>query len=143
MILDTIRNRRGAEEEHRPEAVVVIVMRAAVMTETIAEEMTGAVGRADHRADHQADLVAQTVAADQVAAVGRETHLALICWLERPQAKTHRRLCYERWPCWPTHRPRLRRRLSKRGTVRERRGSTYIGMCRRSPQALRWYSWTS
>ena len=77
-ILDITRSRGGAGEEHRPEAVVVIVMRAAVMTETIAEEMTGAVGQADRQADPQVDLVAQMVAADQVAAVGRETHLALI-----------------------------------------------------------------
>ena len=74
----TIRTRRGTEEEHRLGAVAVIVMRAAVMTETIAEETTGAVGQVDRQADPQADLVAQMVAADRVVAVGRETHRALI-----------------------------------------------------------------
>ena len=78
MTPSTIRTRRGTEEEHRLGAVAVIVMRAAVMTETIAEETTGAVGQVDRQADLQADLVAQMVAADRVVAVGRETHRALI-----------------------------------------------------------------
>ena len=83
------------------------VMRAEVTTQAIAEEMTGVVGQVGH----QVDLVGQEVATDRVAVVGREAHLDLICWLERPQAKTHKRLCCGRWPCWPTHRPRLRRQL--------------------------------
>ena len=68
-ILDITRSRGEVEEERRPAAVVVIAMRAEVMTKAIAEEMTGVVGQVGR----QVDLVGQEAVTDLVGdLVGRQ-----------------------------------------------------------------------